>query len=98
MASYELSEEADARLAEIYEYSIREFGRRTATRYLSGMHEMFGLLAENPHIGTNQEWIQPGFWRLVHKSHVIYYTCTATRVLIVDILHESQDAVRRFQR
>ena len=91
MAGYELTEEADARLAEIYSYSIRQFGLRTARRYLNGMHEAFEMLAGNHRIGTSSERIQAGLWRLVHESHVIYYRPLAAGVLIVDILHEAQD-------
>ncbi len=38
MADYELSNEAEQRLGDIYRYSIQEFGLRTAKRYLNGMH------------------------------------------------------------
>ena len=41
LADYELSKEAERRLADIYRYSIRKFGLRTAKRYLTEMHEAF---------------------------------------------------------
>ena len=93
MASYELSEDADALLAEIFEYSIRKFGLRTARRYLKGLHKAFQLLADSPRIGTSQQRILPGVWRLAYESHVIYYRPMTAGVLIVDILHEAQDAL-----
>ena len=98
MASYELSEDADGRLVEIYEYSVRNFGLKTARRYLSGLHAVCGLLAQNPRLGTDQSRIKPGLWRLAHESHVIYYRPRVAGVLIVDFLHEAQDAARRFDR
>ena len=72
MAGYELTETADRRLEEIYRYSIRTFGLRTAKRYLKNLHQAFALLAENPRIGTDQGWIKADYRRLVHESHVIY--------------------------
>ena len=98
MASYELSKDADDRLDEIYEYSVRNFGLKTARRYLSGLHDVFGLLAQNPRIGTDQGRLKPGLWRLAHESHVIYYRPEVAGVLIVDILHEAQDATWRFEK
>jgi toxin ParE1/3/4 len=85
-------------LGEIYEYSVRNFGLKTARRYLSGLHAVFGVLAENPRIGTDQGWIKRGMWRLFHESHVIYYRPEVAGVLIVDILHEAQDAARHFDK
>ena len=91
MASYELTEEADARLEEIYVYSIRKFGLSTAAEYLNGLHATFELLADKPRIGTSAHRIRPGLWRLAHESHVIYYRPLTAGILIVDILHQAQD-------
>jgi toxin ParE1/3/4 len=96
MADYELTKEADLRLAEIYRYSIRKFGLKTARRYLTGMHQAFALLAENPLLGTVQELIKPGYRRLVYESHVIYYRPAKKGVLIIEVLHEAQDPARHF--
>ncbi len=88
MADYELSERAEQRLAEIYEYSIEEFGLKTARRYLNGLHQTFGRLAENHNIGTDLSEVRPATRRLVHESHVVYYEPTAAGILIVEVLHQ----------
>lgn len=69
MAGYELTETAERRLEDIYRYSVVTFGLEVAGRYLNGMHQAFGLLGDNPQIGTDQGWIRPGHRRLVHESH-----------------------------
>jgi len=84
MAGYELTEAADRSLEDIYRYSVVTFGPKVAERYLNGMHQAFELLAENPHIGAGQSWIRPGYRRLVHESHVIYYRPIGAGVLIVE--------------
>ena len=96
LADYELSKEAERRLADIYRYSIRKFGLRTAKRYLTEMHEAFALLAENPLIGSDQGWIKPGYRRFVHESHVIYYRPVEAGILVVEVLHEAQDPTGHF--
>ncbi len=60
MAGYELSKTAEKRLEDIYRHSVITFGLQTARRYLNGMHKAFGLLGENPEIGTDQSWVAPG--------------------------------------
>lgn len=94
MADYELTKQADRRLADIYRYSIQKFGLKTAGRYLTGMHQAFALLAENPLLGTGQELVNPGSRRLVYASHVIYYRPLEAGVLILEVLHEAQDPAR----
>ncbi len=96
MADYELSREAERRIEDIYRYSIQRFGLRTAKRYLNGMHEAFALLAENPLMGTAQGWIQPGYRRFIHESHVVYYRPVEAGILIVEVLHEAQDPTSHF--
>lgn len=96
MAGYELTEKADSRLEEIYSYSVLTFGLETARRYLDGMHQAFELLAQNPHLGTDQTWIASGYRRLVHELHVIYYRVLEAGVLIVDVLHKTQDPAHHF--
>ncbi|MEZ5365472.1 MAG: type II toxin-antitoxin system RelE/ParE family toxin [Bryobacterales bacterium] len=98
MASYDLSEDAEARLDEIYAYSIRTFGLETAQRYLLGLHDIFGLLAESPRLGAEQFALGRGMWRLVYRSHVVYYRPRIAGVFIVDVLHEAQDPTLRFSR
>ena len=97
MAGYELTETAERRLEDIYRYSMVTFGLQTAGRYLEALHQAFGLLVENPQIGTDHGWIKPGYRRLVHESHVIYYRPLETGVLIVEILHKAQDPARHFE-
>ena len=94
MADYELSKRAEQRLSEIYEYSIEEFGQKTARRYLNGLHQTFGQLADNQDIGSDLDDIRPGLRRLIHESHVVYYQPTATGVLIIEVLHKGQDPGR----
>jgi toxin ParE1/3/4 len=45
MADYKLSDEADAELDHIYEFSILNFGLEKAQEYLSGFHDSFSALA-----------------------------------------------------
>lgn len=94
MASYRLTNEAGARLAAIHEYSILNWGLRTARNYLDGLHDTLQLLAKNPRMGRNMGTVRPNLRRHPHGSHVIYYRPDGEGVMILDILGERQDPGR----
>lgn len=94
MASYRLTNRAEARLVAIYEYSMVTWGLPRARDYLADLHHAFGLLAENPRMGRDISELRRGVRRLVHASHVIYYRAETSGVLILDILGERQDPGR----
>ncbi len=48
MGNYQLTNKAEHEIEDIYEYSILNFGIQTAQDYLSGLHDCFKLLSDNP--------------------------------------------------
>lgn len=48
--SYELSQEADNDLQEIYDFTNERFGTDQAINYLTGIDEIFNNLCIHPHI------------------------------------------------
>jgi toxin ParE1/3/4 len=94
MAGYRLTNRAEARLAEIYEYSILNWGVQTARGYLDSLHHAFRLLAENPRMGPDTGQVRRGLRRHAHGSHVIYYRPEKGGVVILDVLGERQDPGR----
>lgn len=96
MASYKLSNKAELELANVYEYSIINFGLSTAREYLNGLHDRFQSLADHPSWGTNYDFVMPGLRRYEFKSHAIYYVQTDEGALIVRILGGRQDPKRYF--
>ncbi len=95
MPTYRATRQADADLKDIYRYTRRTWGQVQATRYARQLPQRFRMLAEHPHAGTTREDLQPsGLHSFVHGSHVIFYQPQPYGVLIVRVLHGSQD-VRR---
>ena len=89
-----LSREAEGDFARIYEYSLREFGFLQADRYMSGLIDAFDMLALNPMSGKEQKSSQEGLRCLLRGSHAAYYLIAENDVVIVRILHQSQDPLR----
>ncbi len=91
MASYNLSNEADADLDQIYESSFLNFGLEQTQKYFLGFHECFRTLAENPRLGRDYSHVKKGYRRHEYQSHSVYYMITAPDILVVKILHKNQD-------
>lgn len=96
MASYSLSERAAADIAEIYEFTIANFGLAKAREYVSGLHGRLELLVENPALGRVAEELFPALRRSEYESHVVFYAPVETGAYIVRVLHQSMDAQSHF--
>lgn len=87
MGVYRLTRAAETRLAQIYEYSLFNFGEIQADRYFNALHDTFSMLADMPEIGRPFR-----LWRRhEHQSHVIFYQPTVDGGLIVTLLHHSEN-------
>ena len=94
MAVYSLSAKAAADLSGIYEYTILNFGLTKAREYLTGLHERFEALAENPMQGRGANELLPGLRRLEYESHVVFYVPKAKGIRVVRVLHQNMDMKR----
>ena len=53
MGVYKVSGKAETDLVRMYEYGIETFGLQKARHYLSGIHDLFQILADNVHLGRD---------------------------------------------
>lgn len=91
---YELSQEADNDLDEIYDYTAEQFGMEQAIKYLMGFETVFGNLCSNPQLGRKRNEIRKGLRSISNESHTVFYRILADRIRIVRILHASRDIVK----
>ena len=93
--TYRLTRQADADLKGIYRYTRRTWGQAQATRYASQLQPCCTMLATRPLAGRPREELQPpGLHSFVQGSHVIFYQPQPYGVLIVRVLHGSQEVTR----
>lgn len=97
MENYQLTNKAEDEIADIYEYSIINFGLPVAQEYILGPHDCFSLLAENQSWGNNYDFITPDLHRYEYRSHSIYYQTTKQTTLIMRVLGNRQDPARQFK-
>ncbi|MBK8455329.1 MAG: type II toxin-antitoxin system RelE/ParE family toxin [Thiofilum sp.] len=92
--SYQLTEDAEQDILDIYVYSYREFGEDKAESYYETLSAHFDLLATNPKLGTDFGHVKAQVRRSTCASHSIYYRLKNNDVLILRVLHQSRDPAR----
>lgn len=88
---YELSQEADNDLQEIYDYTVEKFGADQAVDYLTGLDETFNQLCTHPHAGRIRNEIKKGLRSISYVSHTVFYRIIEKRIRIIRVLHASRD-------
>jgi toxin ParE1/3/4 len=88
---------ARAELAQIYDYSVAEFGREVAEVYLEGLRVTVDRLLEFPFMGAIYPDVKPEVRVMLHRSHRVFYRIEGEMILIVRILHKMRDARAVFE-
>jgi toxin ParE1/3/4 len=94
MIPVELSEAADADLAEILSYGTEAFGEVQAERYVAGFEDAFDLISRHPLAGPVHDAVRPPIRSLPHGSHRIFYDLFEGRAVVQRVLHKAVDVPR----
>tara|TARA_R110001583_G_scaffold19176_1_gene75405 strand:+ start:39577 stop:39870 length:294 start_codon:yes stop_codon:yes gene_type:complete len=95
MNKFVLSAKAKSDLIKIAKYTQLTWGQAQRNNYLKLLDNSFQLLADEPELGINCNYIREGCSKYPQSSHVIYYKAhKADQILIVRILHKSIDVNR----
>ena len=86
--------EARKDMIELRRYSLREFGRAAADRYVDDIRSVFLLLRDKPRAGAELSDIAPGLRAFTKRGHRIFYRIVEGTIVIVRILHHSRDVPR----
>ncbi|MCG8309832.1 MAG: type II toxin-antitoxin system RelE/ParE family toxin, partial [Cytophagales bacterium] len=97
ITTYELSQEADRDLDEIFDYTEAEFGFDRAVAYITQFDVIFEKLLDNPKLGKGRDDIKPGLRSFPKAEHIVFYRILKDRLRIVRVLHGSRDLPRFFQ-
>jgi toxin ParE1/3/4 len=96
--SFELTEDAERDIIDIYLYTLQKFGPLQAGKYTSELFGRISDIAAQPSLGRDFSDVHPGTRRSNQASHAIYYRQTGTGVLILRILHQRMDPARHLGR
>ena len=86
-----ISELAQADLRGIWLYSFKTWGEAQADRYLDELDVGLRECGAEPECGRRRDEVRPGYWSLLIRRHVAFYTVAADEVLIQRVLHGSMD-------
>jgi toxin ParE1/3/4 len=78
-------------LIKIYHDTARKWGIGQADKYDLGLEKAAELLAENPDIGRNCDYIRLHQRRFEHEKHIIFYRVRKDGIFIIRVLHQSMD-------
>ena len=80
-------------MEEIAIHTMQQWGIEQSFSYIDGFTKAFETLAENQHLGSACDDIQPGYRQFPVKAHSIYYRIDRGAVIIVRIIHQSRNAL-----
>lgn len=95
MTRYTLAPLARFDMRELWAYSVQQWGRRNADRYVRDLTATMEKIARDPLIGAAADDLRPGYRRHVFGSHVIFYVRGKDGVVVARILHQQMDAASR---
>ena len=92
MNTFVLSSKAKTDLIKIAKYTQITYGLSQRNDYLKVLDSTFHLLAGEPELGINCDYIREGYNKYPQASHVIYYKeYKNNQIFIVRVLHKSMD-------
>jgi toxin ParE1/3/4 len=92
MNKFVLSSKAKTDLIKIAKYTQIIWGLSQRNDYLKVLDNTFHVLAGDPELGINCDYIREGYSKYPQASHVIYYKeYKSSQIFIMRILHKSMD-------
>jgi toxin ParE1/3/4 len=88
MGRFRFSRRAEADLMGIGDYTLRQWGKAQAARYLAELETCCQTLAHNPALGRLCNEVRPGLRRHEHGKHVLFYRQERGGILVSRILHQ----------
>ena len=97
MIHFRVTRKALEDLNGIGRYTEKEWGRSQRNHYLKQLDGCFALLADDPGLGTQCDYIANAYRKFPQGSHIIFYKLDQNGVVeIIRVLHEAMDADKQF--
>jgi len=88
MAKYILSQKASKDLANIFQYTYKNFAISQAESYLSELEECFIMLSVQPDLAHKVEDIRKEYFRYLFSKHAVYFKTRKNDIFIIRVLHQ----------
>jgi toxin ParE1/3/4 len=84
-------------IQEIWDYSLERFGLSKAEAYLRDIQRAAVTVTEDPRRGLACDEVRSGYRKFSVGSHILFFRASASRVVIVRILHARMDFDRHLR-
>ena len=88
---YQLRQHAKEDLEQIWLYSMEQWGKAQANRYLTQLFGCLNQLADNPALGTKRDDIRPGYFSFSVLQHRVFYLPKDVGIDVIAIIHQRMD-------
>ncbi len=88
MTKYTLSKKASEDLANIFQYTYKNFNISQAESYLSELEECFIMLSKEPGLAHRVEDIRKDYFRYLYRKHAVYFKARKDDIFIIRVLHQ----------
>lgn len=95
MFKVSISQAASNDIRSIARYTQDTWGADQRRRYLNGLNEKFEMLSSMPEMGKERRDFRPPVRIVNYERHLIIYVIDGEEILIVRVLHQSQDVPAR---
>ncbi|UTA68430.1 type II toxin-antitoxin system RelE/ParE family toxin [Emticicia sp. 21SJ11W-3] len=96
MSEYRISQLAQQDLEDIWDYTIHEWSREQADKYIEGILASFNSIANGHAIGKPIDYVLPGYKKALYGKHYIFYRISSEGITeIIRISHVSIDVKNR---
>ena len=96
ITSYILSQEADADIDAIFDYTEKEFGFNQAVKYVHDFDVVFKQLVKHPDLGKARNEIKRGVFSIPIGEHIVFYSTHTNYIRIIRVLHGRCDIPKQF--
>lgn len=99
MPTYLVLKAAEFRLDDIYRYTLDEWGKAQADKYIHGLFQHFADIAEEKAISRPipAEFSVDGYVSRYEKHFVYWKTLSTGQIGIVTVLHQRMHKIERFK-
>lgn len=94
---YQLTNQADFDISEIFDYTEELFGVEQAIKYTEAFISIFEHLLINSTIGKHRLEIDERLFSIAKEEHTIFYEILENSILIIRVLHSSRDFPKHFK-
>ena len=89
--NYELTNEADADLEDIFDYTLKRHNQDQAILYVSNIENVIFQLCKQPNLGRLRNDIKENVFSFPIEKHIIFYKIEPDKLVIIRVLHGSRD-------